>query len=527
MTSHRLFLVFLFVLIVISCRKTNEEKNKILLSKMEKTERDVNYKKIIIIGTSDDTLALKSINILNSGYLFGKNHNNMIRKILKDSIYIEVDSIYKPQSFDFVMFGDSTLFESKIFLTPGDTISFTIKNKKMYFNGKNAAYNNFFIELNKNTTEYYNIPYNGDIQDYKKRVKDIYDKRMLFFSRYARDHTFSSKEQIDLVKDILKFEYLNNLIQPRSIFVEGLNGYINNSEGILSAVSSEFENQEQLFDLKDYLDDTTINDFNRPDLLSNTHLFKNAFDAFIRYYFAKNDDINYSSEAFLTQKKFIQQNFDDDLEYYAIARMIREYNIRGFGYSIENIKVLKNTLKEYDAVFSKKPSYKEKMEEIKESLDNFNFKLPDAALHLTKLVNPVGDTVTLGQIFNSTPQRIKIIDFWASWCPPCIREIKEAKRFKNKLATEDNVVWIYLSIDKDQRKWLNSTNKLQHYLTTEHQYIIVGGKNSSLGKALKVRGIPRYVIFDKNEQIVLDNAPRPSDNFNFKKVIDKINKETN
>jgi hypothetical protein len=66
---------------------------------------------------------------------------------------------------------------------------------------------------------------------------------------------------------------------------------------------------------------------------------------------------------------------------------------------------------------------------------------------------------------------------------------------------------------------------LQEHLNTKHQYIIVGGKNSSLGKALKVSGIPRYVIFDKKEQIVLDNAPRPSDSLIFKKVIDKINKE--
>ncbi|MBN4048456.1 TlpA family protein disulfide reductase [Flavobacteriaceae bacterium AH-315-O20] len=104
------------------------------------------------------------------------------------------------------------------------------------------------------------------------------------------------------------------------------------------------------------------------------------------------------------------------------------------------------------------------------------------------MINPLGDTITLGEVFKRTTQKIKVIDFWASWCPPCITEIKK-----------------------------------QEFLNTENQYYLVGGQNSSLGKSLKVSGIPRYVIFDKQGKIILDHAPRPSDSIVFKRAIDDIN----
>ncbi|MBN4048457.1 hypothetical protein JYU17_00625 [Flavobacteriaceae bacterium AH-315-O20] len=353
-------LSLIFIILIFSAYQSDKSKNK--PKKLVDNSIQENHK-IIITGKSDDSLALRYINLMNSAYLFGKDYKHTKRSFFKDSIYIEVDSIFKPQSFEFVTGGDSTFYRSQIYFAPGDLISFEIEDKELLFKGKNAAFNNFFIDLEKKTSQYKNNPYKGDAYDYKKRVKNIYNEKVLFFNEYSNQYKISSTRQVNLIKDLLKFDYLNNLISPRAIYVKRANWYVNTTDGLTSILNTEFANQEQLFDINDYLDGTTISDFQRPDLLANSTLFKDSFDAFIRFYFANNNNLNYSSEDFLAQKDFIQKNFEGDLEYYAIARMIREYNIRGFGYSTKNIDILKNTIKEYDSVFSKKPSYKEKMDE--------------------------------------------------------------------------------------------------------------------------------------------------------------------
>ena len=178
-------------------------------------------------------------------------------------------------------------------------------------------------------------------------------------------------------------------------------------------------------------------------------------------------------------------------------------------------------IKEYESEFTDQ-SYKDEMIKINTSLDAFNFKLSDAALNITKLISLTGDTLTLNDVFKRSTKRIRVIDIWASWCPPCIDEIKRVKDFKDKLAIERDVEWIYLSIDKDQDKWEKTSQELSDFLNVRNQYLILGGTKTSLASALKVSGIPRYVIFNPKNEIVLENAPRPSDTLVFKKIIDDI-----
>lgn len=418
-------IVFVISFFFLGCKeKRNELKKNNLSTVDEKIPKE--NKKIIITGTADDTLALRFFNINSNGYLFGKGYKHIKKYIANDSIYMEIDSLSEPQSFEVGIFGDSTYFMTKMLLTPGDTITFTIKNKNLTFKGANSEYNNFFLALQKHTSFYRNNPYKGNINDYKHRTKDIYDKKIAFFNKYRIQHRSLSDFEIGLMKDHLKFEYLANLISPRSVYVPSMDWYVNSMDGVLNVINEEFANQEEIFNLSDYLDGTTIEDFKRPDLLQNSGVFKNTFDAFIRYYFANNDYLNYSGEAFLNQKRFIQDNFDGELEYYAMARMIREYSVRGFGYSTENIEILKNAIAEYDSVFSKKPSYKEFMDELVESLDNFDYTIPKNALN-TKLLNQKNDTTSLGEIFKNSPSKIKVIDFWASWAPAVHQKYKRSK----------------------------------------------------------------------------------------------------
>jgi hypothetical protein len=404
------------IAICLGCKKEIDRKRNNLTDINDAKISEKSNGKVIITGTSDDPIALEYINIINNAYLFSKNDKTLKKYILNDTINIEIDLIFKSQSFDILIFGNSSFYRSKIYIGPGETVSFKIRKNKLLFHGKNSAYNNFYILLAENTSDYQNTPYKGNIQNYKKNINEVYNEKLSFLNKYSNNEQLS-KEQAMLLRDMLKYEYLNNLINPISVFDEKSNRYIRTQEGVLPLIENEYNYENQLFNFYDYVDEVKIEDFKKPNMLNNSSEFKNSFDAFIRYYFASNDYLNYTKESFLQQKQFIQENFDDELECYAIARMLREYDVRGFGYSTENSQLIKNTIAEYDSFFSKKPSYKNTMDGIKSSLNSFNFKLSDLALD-TKLMGRYGDTTTLNEIFNRSSKRIRVIDFWASWCPP-------------------------------------------------------------------------------------------------------------
>lgn len=98
-----------------------------------------------------------------------------------------------------------------------------------------------------------------------------------------------------------------------------------------------------------------------------------------------------------------------------------------------------------------------------------------------------------------------LLDFWASWCPPCIRQIPDLKKLKDEFS-EDRLKIIGISIDSDSSSFINSVN--EHSMDWLHSWDR-GGLESS---KLEINSIPRIVILDKNAKIVYY---RPRENLNL------------
>ena len=101
-------------------------------------------------------------------------------------------------------------------------------------------------------------------------------------------------------------------------------------------------------------------------------------------------------------------------------------------------------------------------------------------------------------------------DYWASWCGPCRRAIPASRKLK-KLLKNQEIVFVYFSIDEDKNKWLKAIKeeKIKEY---EHNYLILNHNASNLENKLKIKSIPRYLIYDKKGQLVNHNAPGPEKN---------------
>ena len=108
-----------------------------------------------------------------------------------------------------------------------------------------------------------------------------------------------------------------------------------------------------------------------------------------------------------------------------------------------------------------------------------------------------------------------LIDFWASWCKPCIGDIPYLKAVIEKYKN-DSIQFVSVSLDTDEKKWkkaitVNNLNWLQ--------VADLKGFHGLIPTYCKVvLGVPQYVLVDKNGMIINSDAPRPDDP-ELKKII--------
>ena len=106
------------------------------------------------------------------------------------------------------------------------------------------------------------------------------------------------------------------------------------------------------------------------------------------------------------------------------------------------------------------------------------------------------------------------IDFWASWCGPCNREIPFLKDLEKTL-NNDNVVFVGISIDEDAEAWKGALKRNE---LSENQFL----GNNKLSEMLSIQSIPRYVIYDKEGKLLDANAPRPSSGDEIRSILKNL-----
>ncbi|MDR0427308.1 MAG: AhpC/TSA family protein [Dysgonamonadaceae bacterium] len=93
-----------------------------------------------------------------------------------------------------------------------------------------------------------------------------------------------------------------------------------------------------------------------------------------------------------------------------------------------------------------------------------------------------------------------LIDFWASWCPPCIREIPSLVEFYESMK-DRNFEIIGVSLDEDKTAWMKA---VKDYNMTWPQVSDLK-RESSATKAYQVNEIPYTVFIDPEGNIIADN----------------------
>ncbi|WP_254059495.1 redoxin family protein [Granulicella sp. L46] len=116
---------------------------------------------------------------------------------------------------------------------------------------------------------------------------------------------------------------------------------------------------------------------------------------------------------------------------------------------------------------------------------------PELATH--KMAPPFEVTAMDGTKFNldSMGGRVVLIDFWATWCGPCNRELPHMKKIAKEFAN-DPLVIISVSWDSDEAKWKDFVAKNEmtwvQYRDTDH----------SLSTEFGINAIPHYFTIDSD-----------------------------
>lgn len=100
--------------------------------------------------------------------------------------------------------------------------------------------------------------------------------------------------------------------------------------------------------------------------------------------------------------------------------------------------------------------------------------------------------------------RVVLIDFWATWCGPCRRAMKQMEPLKEKLKGEP-VEYVFLTDETSPRAlWQKMIADIhgEHYYLTSQQH-------NSLMQLYGFTGIPAYLILDKNGQVVYHRLAFP------------------
>ena len=136
-------------------------------------------------------------------------------------------------------------------------------------------------------------------------------------------------------------------------------------------------------------------------------------------------------------------------------------------------------------------------------------RFEDGARALAFAPAPGLDTVqTLaGLVRQQFRGRPVFIDFWASWCGPCIAEFRHEAAL-HEFLSKNGIDVLYVSVDQPgfREKWAALAVK---YKLRGYHYLASPAVQESLKPVVPY--IPRYMLFDKNGTLVEASAHHPSD----------------
>ena len=371
-----------------------------------------------------------------------------------------------------------------IFLFPGDTTNITIRPHnhqfKISFDGRGKELNQYYLEKKK-TLGYTDIRFalNAGLSSFssymsiKANADTVVNKELSFFRKYT--------SSVNLPKWFLDYEYAE-------IIYAGA-GY--KTQMPTANLVQQYFSDSLPTDYYSFLDQVVVN--NPTATLSSYYFW------FLNDYFGK--------ELPITETRQLS-NFDRLGKYQANSLALSRNALSDYTRQLYHKHLFSHLIQYYSdslqidslaKVFQVKDY--NKLMRLSNTKSNNDFQ----AINIDK-----GDTIPEFYLVDQLDSLVSIrtfrdkvlyINFWATWCGPCIANIPNLNNLIKQFAQNPRIQFVNICLDSEKQKWLVSIDN--HQLLGENLYAEKNW-NAKLRSYFNITGIPHYVIINPGN-VMMEN----------------------
>lgn len=362
----------------------------------------------------------------------------------------------------------------EMYLYPGDKINidFDVNNfpNSIRIEGKSSGLNTYLLEERKTfASSLESVVKKSETlspEEFVDFAKTLNKKRNQFFDKYQKKHDLTPLDK-SFIESNLNYAFATMMFNYEDV--------------------QQYIQRKDIIDLpKNYYSFLKNIPLTVEDVLPNIH-YVDFINQFLEHQKEKGDN------QFLTKTELAKQFFKGEVLAFVQAKELATVCQLGkahlYGNSIQEF-IANNEHEQYNNVL--RAIYNEN-KPIQVGSTAPDFALTDID----------GNSVHLSDLKG----KVVCIDFWATWCRPCIKSMTYSQRMVNQYKGKD-VEFLYVSMDENASSWEGYV-KGQN-LTGKHLNAMSGkGYLSDIAKLYKVKQLPTYVIVDKDGKVAFNKAGSP------------------
>lgn len=374
-----------------------------------------------------------------------------------------------PVSAEFIHGGK----QAKIFLAPGDSIALLVDPERMLetirFTGKGANENNLLARVQR-----------------LELVPEFNDSIKL--STFTQEEEFKAYADYKRGK-LLDIVFRNSPRRPiskhfREYMITDINyTWANLMFAFPQAVSKE-ERQALSSEYYQFINNIKVNNDKAMGIRSYIQFINNYTRVIIDNDVVA-DSLDKSERAAMYLQKYYSYRaaFKGEVQSYVLAKLLVESFQKGklelMEECLKNFKAI-NSIAAYDKIVTRAYDTRVKM-------------APGNPAPNFTLANQKGEKVSLKDFRG----KVIFLDFWASWCIPCIQNQSKAQALRERY--KDNVVFLNVSLDQHEASWKNMIEMFGRdgvHLQAKEGY------NASVSKLFHINSVPSYWVIGRDGRLV-------------------------